>query len=125
MKLWTAHEKPRASPVLVREGFSVGALLFGPIWLAAHRSWLPAVAALLLAIIINVLTRPPASTILTIGLAVLTGLTGHDLVRWSIARRGYLESNIVAGGNEDEARAKLFSARPELVERSMVAESTS
>ena len=32
MKIWTAHERAHASPILVREGFSFGALLFGPIW---------------------------------------------------------------------------------------------
>ena len=43
-------------------------------------------------------------------------------LRWSIARRGYLETNIVTGRDEDEARSRLFAARPDLLDRSMVAE---
>ena len=43
MRFWTAHVRQGTAPVLVREGFSWGALLFGPIWLAAHRAWIPAV----------------------------------------------------------------------------------
>jgi hypothetical protein len=124
VKIWTAHEKPHASPILLREGFSFGALIFGPIWLAVHRAWLPAAAATLLTILILALTRPPASGILILGLAVLQGLTGRDLVRWSIARRGYLEANVVTGRNHDEAQARLLAERPDLVERSMAAEAT-
>jgi hypothetical protein len=122
MKIWTAHEKPNASPVLVREGFSFGALLFGPIWLAAHRAWLPALAMVLLTLLILLVTRPPASVILILGLALLAGFSGRDLLRWSVTRRGYLETNVVTGRNQYDAQARLLDARPDLVQRSMVAE---
>lgn len=122
MKVWTAHEKPNASPVLVREGFSFGALCFGPIWLAAHRAWLPALAMVLLTLLILLLTHPPAAIILILGLALLAGFSGRDLVRWSVARRGYFETTIVTGRNQYDAQARLLEARPDLVERSMVAE---
>jgi uncharacterized protein DUF2628 len=122
MKVWTAHEKLFASPVLVREGFSFGALFFGPIWLAAHRAWIPAIAQILLTLLIILLTRAPASIILIVGLAMLAGFSGRDLVRWSIARRGYLETTVITGRNQYDAQARLLEARPDLVERSMVAE---
>lgn len=122
MKIWTAHEKANLPPVLVREGFSFGALVFGPFWLAAHRAWLPAIAALLLSLLIVLLTNPPASMLLMPGLALLLGFSGWDLVRWSIAHRGYLESNVVTGRHEDDANFRLLTSRPDLVERSMVAE---
>jgi hypothetical protein len=122
VKIWTAHEKPHASPVLVREGFSFGALLFGPFWLAAHRSWLPAAVTLLLVALIPVLAGPPASVVLIAVLALLLGFSGRDLVRWSVSHRGYVETNVVTGRNEEEARYRLLSARPDLVEREMLAE---
>ena len=122
MKIWTAHEKPRAAPILLREGFSFGALGLGPIWLAWHRAWLAAAAVFLLSLLIVILTRPPASGILILGVALLVGFSGRDLVRWSIARRGYLETNVVAGRNEDEAQSRLLAERPDLVERAMAAE---
>jgi hypothetical protein len=122
VKIWTAHERAHASPILVREGFSFGALLFGPIWLIAHGAWIPAAGAFVLAIPLLLLTHPPASLILLLGLAVLLGLSGRDLVRWSVTRRGFLQSTVVTGRNEYEARERLLSARPDLVERSMVAE---
>jgi hypothetical protein len=122
MKIWTAHSKPRAEPLLVREGFSFGALLFGPLWLAARRAWWPAGAALLLTILILFLSTPPASTVLLVGLMLILGLSGNDLVRWSIGRRGYVESNVVSGQNEDAARFRLLTARPDLTEQAMAAE---
>jgi Protein of unknown function (DUF2628) len=122
MKVWTTHEKPNAPPVLVREGFSFGALFFGPIWLAAHRAWVPAGAVVLLTLLIPLLTRPPASIVLILGLALLVGFSGRDLVRWSVTRRGYLETTIVTGRNQYDAHGRLLEARPDLLERTMVAE---
>jgi hypothetical protein len=124
MKIWTAHAKPRVEPLLVREGFSFGALLFGPVWLAARRAWWPAGAALLLTILILFLSTPPASIVLLLGLMLILGLSCNDLVRWSIRRRGYVETNVVAGQNEDEARFRLLTARPDLIEQAMSAEAT-
>jgi hypothetical protein len=122
MKVWTAHEKPYASPVLVREGFSFGALFFGPIWLAAHNAWLPAGAMVLLTLLILLITHLPASIILILGLALLAGFSGRDLVRWSVTRRGYLETTVVTGRNLYDAQARLLESRPDLVQRSMVVE---
>ena len=49
MRGYTAHLKPGRTPVLVPEGFSWAAWLFGPLWLAAHRAWVPAARAVTLA----------------------------------------------------------------------------
>ncbi len=42
MKFWTVHVRTGAAPVLVQEAFSWTALVFGPLWLLAHRAWIPA-----------------------------------------------------------------------------------
>ena len=66
--------------MLVREGFSFGAFLFGPLWLAVHRAWIPAVLALAAIVLIVELRRRPARPIvLLLGEMVLLGLFGHDL----------------------------------------------
>jgi hypothetical protein len=122
VKIWTAHEKSHAPPLLLREGFSLGAALFGPFWLAAHRAWVPAGISLLVVVLAPALTNPPASIVLTLGVALLMGLSGRDLVRWSIARTGYLQTGVVTGRSEDRAQAKLLAVRPDLVERIMAAE---
>ena len=124
VKVWTAHEKPqrlagpRARGVFVRRPVFWSDLAG---WHAAPGlagRWLVLLAILLIA---PSLTRPRRSSS-SLGLALLVGFSGRDLVRWSVARRGYLEIHVVTGRNEDEAQARLLAARPDLVERSMVAE---
>ncbi len=56
MRFYTAHIRAGAPPVLVREGFSWGALFFGPLWLAAHRAWVAAALSLAAFVLIIVLT---------------------------------------------------------------------
>jgi hypothetical protein len=122
VRIWTAHEKPHAAPILIREGFSFGAFLFGPIWLLGRGAWLAALILVAAALAIVLLAPRPMSFVLSFGLALLQGFSGRDLVRWTVARRGYLETNIVTGSNEDAALARLYGARADLVEREMVAE---
>jgi hypothetical protein len=115
VKFYTAHLAQNRAPVLVREGFSLGALVFGPLWLFAHRAWIAGI----LMVVADVATataiaRDPAFWPLTIGLHWLLGLFGQDLRRFGLARRGYGESAVIAARNEMEACARLLAARPEL-----------
>jgi hypothetical protein len=48
---------------------------------------------------------------------VLLGLSGRDLVRWSMGRRGYTLVNAVVARNADAALLRLLDARPELARR--------
>ena len=51
MKIYTAHTRESGeAPVLVREGFSLGALVFGGLWLLTQRAWIPGVLAICAAI---------------------------------------------------------------------------
>ena len=88
MKFWTAHIRAGAAPVLVREGFSWGALIFGPLWLAAHRAWIAAALVLAAFVLIVFLATDGIAAALLTALVVLLGLSGHDLRRWSLDRRG-------------------------------------
>ncbi len=67
MRFWTIHMRANAPPVLVREGFSWTALLFGPLWLAWHRAWIPAALDLAASILIGVLTSEPATAVTVAG----------------------------------------------------------
>ncbi|MGH7155599.1 MAG: DUF2628 domain-containing protein [Acetobacteraceae bacterium] len=120
--MWTAHLRPRAPPVLIAEGFSWGALLFGGLWLLVHRAWIAGVLALAAGVLIGVLTQGVARGLLEFTLAVLLGLNGRDLLRWSLARRGYTLAQVVAAGNEDAALARFLTARPDLAATFMAAQ---
>ncbi len=113
MRVYTAHTRKRSAPVLVREGFSWGALFFGPIWLLVHRAWVAGVLALCAAV--GACLAPgllPA--VLLPALAWLLGVSGTDLVRWSLQRRGFLLAHVIAGTNIDAALARLLTVRPDL-----------
>ena len=114
MRFYTAHIRSGAAPVLVREGFSWGALLFGPLWLAAHRVWIPAVVSLATFVLIIVVTDDGLAAALLTALVMLLGFSGHDLRRWSLDHRGYLLAQVVTGRDELAAMARLLERRPDL-----------
>ena len=114
MKFWTGHIRAGAPPVLVREGFSWGAFLFGPLWLAAHRAWIPAALVLAADILIVTLAKGPPQPVLLLAVAVWLGLTGQDLRRWSLLLRSFALSQIVAARDETEALGRLLDRRPDL-----------
>jgi hypothetical protein len=114
VKFWTAHVRTGTAPVLVREGFSWGALLFGPVWLALHRVWIAAVLVLVATVPILLLAGDGMATALLAALILLLGFYGQDLRRWSLDHRGYLLAQVVTGRSELEALEKLLERRPDL-----------
>jgi hypothetical protein len=114
---YSTHLKPLEEPVLVPEHFAWGALFFGPIWLAAHRAWIPTILSLVAGLLIAFLTHGIAQITLMTGLALILGLTGHDLRRWSLERSGYLLVHVLSGRDEIEAMQHLLHDRPDLEDR--------
>lgn len=121
MAIFTVHFPPTvsgqpASPekiVFLRDGFSWPALIFGPFWLAWRRAWLVAVLwTLLLAALAFIAWKlrvsREAMSWLTLALAVWLGFEGERLVGWNLARRGYVERDLVIGEDLDEAEAAFF-----------------
>jgi Protein of unknown function (DUF2628) len=118
MRIYTAHTRHDRAPRLVREGFSLGAFLFGPLWLIAHRAWVAAVldVAAIIAILAFARAAPGSAlpVLMLLGLACLMGWNGRDLWRWSLARRGFTQSYVVAARNADAALVRLLTRDPSL-----------
>jgi hypothetical protein len=114
MKTWTAHMKPGRDPVLVKEGFAWGAFLFGPLWFAASRAWVLALLYAALVVLFFVFMPNRGGVVILTGVAVLAGLLGRDLVRWSLEHRGYTLAHVLAARDEDGALARLLTYRPEV-----------
>ena len=111
MRIYTAHLRPGREPVLVREGFSWGAFLFGPLWLVAYRAWIAAalvVAALLLA------GSTAAGPVAGFALFLLLGLFGNDIRRWSLGLGRFELAHVVAGRSREEALLRLLANRADL-----------
>lgn len=113
MRIYTAHLRAATAPVLVREGFSLAALVFGPLWLLAHRAW---IAGLLSACALLTAAALPApwQPVALAALAWAHGIFGQDLLRWSLVRRGFLMEHVLAARDAEGALARLLAARPDL-----------
>jgi hypothetical protein len=111
MRVYTVHIPPasprQADPVLVKEGFSWPAFLFGPIWALTHRMWLVALALVALDVVGSAALdaarmAPAAQAVLSLAVAVLIGAHANDWRRWSLDRRGFRNAGVVAARNIDE-----------------------
>jgi hypothetical protein len=102
--------------VLVREGFSIWAALFGWIWLLVNRAWIPAVLAFAVSVLVGRLTMQWQSPAPGLGLFVLQGLFGRDLLRWGLARRGFAEGPPVVADTQDGALARLLTERDDVLQ---------
>ena len=113
MKIYTAHLHPDRTPVLVPEGFSWGALFFGPLWLAWHAAWIAAALAFA-AFVFACKLPPPAWRPLAAFGVLLLGVLGQDIRRRSLAWGRYRLDHVVAAGSRDEAMLRLLTVRPDL-----------
>ena len=122
-RVFTIHTPPRTSvpvtgmapraaePVLVPEGFSLAAFLFGPLWFLFKGLWWGLLGWIVLAVAIAFL--PGASSSWAgLALALLTGFQARDVQRWTLARRGLPESGVVAGADEEVALLRLGGRSP-------------
>lgn len=133
MRVWTVHAEPPPAAgadavapapggvVLVPEGFAWLAFLFGPVWLAWHRLWLWAGLYLLAVVALGLLLPAGVAVPAEFALQFLLGAHGHDLRRRRLARRGLVETGVVAGSDLDSATARLLDHQPGLAARMVAA----
>jgi hypothetical protein len=119
MRVWTVHSRPGHETILVREGFATLAFLFPVPWFLVNRMWLVLVLYLALGAMFGAATRAlPEAVIAVAALAaqLMVGFHARDLRRWTLERRGWRMLGVVAAkGGEDEALARLYAARPDLL----------
>lgn len=115
-RIYTVHEKLEASDpadrvVLVREGFAFWALVFNLLWLLANRLWLAAAGYMAVSVAVAVFSlllglSEAASTMLQVLLQALLAYHAYDLMRWSLARRGYRFVGVITAENEMYAQRR-------------------
>lgn len=111
MRVFTVHTPPaddasgEPMPLLLPEGFCWPALLFGPLWLLAHRLWWQALAYFVASVLLGLIS-PWA----VLGLQLLFGFEAMDLRRWALARQGWTLAGVVAAGDEQAATQRLLDA---------------
>ncbi len=116
MTVFTTHVQRGRGPVLVREGFSVWAALFGWVWLLFQQAWIAAVLMFVAGVVVARACVWLHSPFPGLGLFLVQGLVGRDLVRWGLARRGYAEGPPVVADDRDTALARLLSERADVLQ---------
>jgi len=97
----------------VRDGFHLWAAVFGAFWLAWRRLWLALTGFLIVVAALELfLTWLGAGRglifLANLILAVLLGFEAPSLERWTLARRGYRQFDVVVGNDEEAAERRFF-----------------
>lgn len=117
MAIYVVMEPPasggRKDGVLVRDGFHLLAFLVPVIWLLWHRLWIEALAAVVVALALAALGSisgyGPASSLLSLLVAVYVGLEGAALRLAALRRRGWREWGAVEAGDAGEAEIRYLA----------------
>ncbi len=123
MRFFTVHaprpgsvpETAPRPPVLVRDGFSGAAFLFGPFWFLVHRLWVEAVIVLALNLVILFALPDAVEPYAAFALALLVGFEARDAQRRRLERRGMPVQTVIAAPDPDFAWFRLAQQRPDLV----------
>lgn len=122
MITYTVHEPPSSpadrldraeSLAFVKDGFSIWATLFTPLWLLANRLWLALVLYVSAAALIEVafwalgIGQQPAA-ILMGALHILIGFEADSVKRWTLARNGWRTIGSVNGRNAEDCERRFF-----------------
>jgi hypothetical protein len=102
--------------VFLRESFSVGAFLFGPLWMIWRRQWLLLIVYLVVLGAVEVGLRrvaiPLSSRIAVyVLIQILIGIEASSLRRWTLIRHGWRDCGIVIGDDRELAERRFFEAR--------------
>lgn len=121
MAVYTIHQPPQRSGEaepdqfkLVRDDFHVGAFLFGPLWMAAHRLWLALLGYLVVITAISVILQlvdadAGARAIAMLAIALLVGFEAPSLQRSKLSRKGWKNIGLVSGNDLEEAERRFFA----------------
>jgi len=115
VKIYTTHMRPDRAPVLVREGFSWACLVFGALVFLWHRAWNALVLTIAALVLAAVAARALHSVAPVLGVFLLQGVLGFDLLRWGLSMHGYVPGPVVAARDEDSALARLIDERVDLL----------
>ena len=119
MRVWTVQVRSPAggtSPrvVLLRDGFSLVALLVPALWFLVHRLFALAALYLALAVALAVLLPAGAAGPLLLGLHLFIGFEARALQGWWLGLRGWRTEAVVMGRDDDAAFLQLATWRPDL-----------
>jgi hypothetical protein len=119
MRVWTVQVRPPAGTrapkaVLVRDGFSWGALLVPTAWFLSNGLF--ALALLHLAVVVALGAMLPATALpfALAGLQLFIGFEARSLQSWWLGLRGFQPAAVLVARDADAAFLNLAGFRPDL-----------
>src|SRR4029079_9604179 len=112
MTTYAIYAKPNdgnaAEAIFVPDAFSWGGFILTGFWVLWNRMWI--VSAIVISVLFSGTALPPSLQFLVnVAVSVFLGLHGHDLLGWSLARRGYSQSGLSNGGSLEEAELRYYA----------------
>jgi hypothetical protein len=111
MTTYSIYAKPNdrtaAEAIFLPDKFSWAAFVLTWVWALWNRMWIVAVLALSLMFIASALPAVP-QFLLSLGVSILMGLHGNDLLGWSLTRRGLSEIGQSNGDSLEEAELRFY-----------------
>lgn len=102
-----------ARAVFVREGFSWGAFLFGPLWLMFRGLWIAFIVWLVIVVALSAVSAlyltSQAQLLVSLAVSLFLGLEGNSLRRTELARRGYRFVDVITAASRDAAEQAFFT----------------
>jgi hypothetical protein len=112
MTTYSIYAKPNdakaAEAIFLPDSFSWGAFVFTWVWALWNRMWIVAALVLLVMFIASALSTVP-QFLLALGVNIIMGLYGNDLLGWSLTRRGLSEIALSNGGSLEEAELRFYA----------------
>jgi Protein of unknown function (DUF2628) len=111
MATYTIYSDGRTEDaVFLHEGFSWGAFAFGFIWAAWHRLWIAGSLGFA-AVMVSSTLPPRPEALVNVAAALLFGVFGNDMRRWSLARRGLADIGAIEAETRETAELLFFATR--------------
>lgn len=109
---WSASADGDA--VLIKEGFSWAAFLFGPLWALWHGMWRTAIGLVIMSGAVSGIGRvaglaEAGDLALSAGLQVAMGLWANDWRRYVLSRRDILERGAIAARRMSDAEKRYLT----------------
>ena len=103
------------SLVFIKDGFSWGAALFGPLWFLAKRLWLAALLYVVLTLVVTfglyaIGFSGRALNWMLMAVALIAGFEAPSVQRWTLERRGWSFIGPVVGRSYGECERRFFDA---------------
>jgi hypothetical protein len=112
MTTYAIYAKPNdrnaEDAIFVPDAFSWGGFILTGFWVLWNRMWI--VSSIVIAVLFLGAALPPVLQFLVnVAVSVFLGLHGHDLLGWSLTRRGYSEIGLGAGSTLEEAELRFYA----------------